>query len=64
VLVPLTAVMTYQLEPETVDPPHVADQDPPDTLPVAVTIVPDEIVVTIVPLVDADARRFTLQFET
>ncbi|HXR26640.1 MAG TPA: hypothetical protein VN771_02150 [Candidatus Baltobacteraceae bacterium] len=38
-LVPPTAVITYHVLPETAVT-HVADHDPPDTVPVVVTMVP------------------------
>jgi hypothetical protein len=59
-LVPSTAVIAYQVLPETTIP-HVADQDPPDTVPVMVTIVPVGTLTSDVADVEGDARSRTVQ---
>jgi len=56
--------MTYQLDPETSVPPHVAAHDPPATVPPAVTVVPVEMTPTIEAPVEAEDRRLTEQLET
>ncbi|MGO9207550.1 MAG: hypothetical protein ACLQBX_15445, partial [Candidatus Limnocylindrales bacterium] len=58
--VPLTAMISYQVLPET-DAPQVADHDPPVTVPVVVTTVPVGIVTSDAEDVDGEARSRTAQ---
>jgi hypothetical protein len=53
-------VIAYQVLPET-GVTHVADQDPPDTGPVVVTIVPVGMLTSDVADVEGDARSRTVQ---
>ena len=57
---PSTALIAYQVLPETAVR-QVADQDPPATLPVAVTIVPAGMLTSDVADVAGAARSRTVQ---
>jgi hypothetical protein len=59
-LVPLTAVIAYQVVPET-DVTHVVDHDPPDTVAVVVTTVPVGMLTSDVADVEGDDRSRTVQ---
>ena len=59
-LVPFTAVIAYQSLPETAVP-QVADQEPPVTVPVAVTTVPVGMLTSEVADVEGNDRRRTVQ---
>jgi hypothetical protein len=60
-LVPPTVVIAYQVLPETTAT-HVADHDPPDTVPVVVTMVPAGMLTIDAADVAGDALSRAVQF--